>query len=77
MKEVIIIKEFNYCSADGSMCIIGVTDSIEKAEELIAIKYDDYMIVGNGDNQVFIEDASSESTIYRVTYDSYKLNVIE
>lgn len=77
MKEVIIIKEFDCHFSIGSMSIIGVADSIEKAEELIATKYNNYMIVQNGKNQVFIDDLSGDFTEYGVSYDSYKLNVIE
>lgn len=77
MKEVIIIKEFDCHFNSGSMSIIGVADSIEKAEELIATKYNNYMIVQNGKNQVFIDDLSGDFTEYGVSYDSYTLNTIE
>lgn len=77
MKEVIIIKEFDCHFSSGSMSIIGVADSIEKAEELISNKYDNYAIVQNGKNQVWIEDISGEFTEFGVSYDSYTLNTIE
>ena len=77
MKEVIIIKEFDCHFSNDSMRIIGVADSIEKAEELIANKYDNFAIIQNGKNQVWVEDTSGEFTECGVSYDFYKLNTIE
>lgn len=78
MKEIIIIKEFDCHFSNDSMKIIGTAETIEKAEQLICDKYsNNYMIVQNGTNQVFIDDLSGDFTEFGISYDKHLFNSID